>query len=170
MSHGKYTSKLGRKLVAIIKERDTGLKVYYDHGDYSDPNYSTLVCEPGLFLNDSRLAIADIILVEEATGKVKVVCQVEEGKKHATKISGHMITFLISERIHTIHGDYDLTEDTILLIALSSIKQAELVKERVKNLLKPEFRSRIEKIQILGNNEIKNLIDDLEKEFLKYID
>lgn len=158
-----YTKKLGKRLTEILEKRSDWPQVYYDHGDSFEKN----VCEPTLYGEDLKLAIADIAIVDKKARNVKVLCEIEAGEKgktNATKIGGHMVVFLLAEKIRIMNVDYNVDDETILLIGLKSAEKTEKLKELINNSVIPELRGKVEKIRIVSGIDSEKLINNLEKE------
>lgn len=159
-----YTKKLGKRLTEILRKKSDGPQVYYDHGDSFEKN----VCEPTLYFGkDLKLAIADIAIVDKKARRVKMFCEIEAGEKgktNATKMGGHMVVFLLAEKIRIMYVDYAVDDKTILLIGLKSAEKTEKLKELIKNSVIPELRGKVEKIQIVSDINGEKLINNVEKE------
>lgn len=168
MVYGKYTKKLGKRLTDILEKNSVGVQVFYDHGDSFESNVCRSVPYFGKYSRDSTLAHVDIAIVDREAKKAKVLCEIEETKGHAKKIIGHMITFLLAEKVRIWYVDYDLDE-TFLLLGLKSAEKAEKIKERIQTIVKPELVNRAEKIQIICNKDNEKLINSVEKEILSRI-
>lgn len=168
MGYGKYTKKLGERLTDTLEKRSTGVHVFYDHGDSSKPNVCRSVPYFGEYSRNSTLAHMDIAIVDKEAKKAKVLCEIEERKGHAKKIIGHMVTFLLAERIRICYVDYDL-DGTVLLLGLKSTEKAEKIKERIQTIVKPELINRAEKIRIISDSDNEKLINKINEEILNNI-
>ncbi len=74
--HGTYTVAVAKKLTELIKDdkkRYKGIKVYYDHGDSSNPQ----VCQPTTYMgrrygNDATLSGVNIELLQTEGIKISM--------------------------------------------------------------------------------------------------
>lgn len=166
MKRGEYTRRLGESLTKMLeKENYLKLQVFYDHGK-NEPN----VCRPTLYFGekcsrDTTLSFVDIAVVE--SGKVKVLCEIEEKGASPKKIIGNIVSVLLAEKINI--NNVNLGEPRIVLgikvkAKGKSAEKIQELKKKIQNAVKPEFLCKVKQIPIIVNNNIEEVIDNVRKE------
>ncbi len=139
---GINTRAVAEKLTKMIEadgKRYKGIKVYYDHGDSSNPQ----VRQPTTFMgkrygNDATLSGVDIVALKE--DKVIAAVEIEESKVRPKTILGDIFGIVLASGL-SIHSKRYKLRDTAVNVAVADdgIGKRSLKYKRLQRLLNRYF-------------------------------
>ena len=115
---GELTGEIGERLVSVFKDHD----VYHDHGT----NGCTIVSWFGEGLHrDTELSQLDMAIVERGTGRLRALVEIEETSKKPKTMLGDVFGTLFGEHITVQGRQFDVGEQTALIVMLMAPTQKE---------------------------------------------
>jgi len=175
---GINTKEIGEQLSDKISNKDTGIRVFYDHGDSSKPG----VCQPTAYMGkrygrDATLSGVDIVVTK---GKdVILAIEIEESMVRPKTVLGDIFGIALADRIRISKGkdkdkskgkNYSTSDATIVVAVVVEEKGKRAAKyvrlERLLNRYFKEFEKdknlAIKKVRIVPCPE-KDLVRRIER-------
>lgn len=144
---GHRTSLFGQELATLLAEKRPDLRVFYDHGDASNPNVGKIYAHVGKGPSRAtNLAEVDVMVVNEDNEILLLIEIEEEASLGPKKILGVLMAILLAESFSFSGQTFTASLDTIFINSGSSkptgsnaAKIREEIAPRVEALAKEKF-------------------------------
>jgi hypothetical protein len=160
-SHAKLTVETAKHLQDFLK--DKGYDMFYDHGDPSNNNVSTIVSWYGDGKKPEReteLSQLDLAIVEQSSNKVIALIEIEETNDRPKTLLGDVFSVLIGDQIYFPEKSLSVGRWTTLMIVGFSkephVKRNQHILAKVERI-KPALSS---KNSSIGKVIIKTFADE----------
>ena len=172
MKHGWYTAELGRRLNKRVQASSwADLRVYFDHGE-KDMSKRT-VPYFGEYGTSTTLAFVDIAVVNEQSGKVLVLCEVEEEGANPKKVIGDCLNIFLSDYVSIGRKRYNPRGAHFILGARvdekgNSKDKISKLEHRIPNIIRKDALKGM-RLKFIPVSDPDRLLDRLEDRICRII-